>query len=186
MNENESINPEDLLARIIAKDREAFNVFYNLTVNRVYSLALKITQSSDMADEVVSDVYVYVWQQAGNYQSERGNVFSWLMIICRSRALDALRKNKRHIDDQVELLEHDTDHSNDSPDLLASIDNETIVFKALKQLDSQQLQLLSLAYFKGYSHNELSQMTGMPVGTVKTIIRRSLLLMQQYVHAMQN
>ncbi len=126
MNAHQAINAEELLTRIIARDKEDFNDFYHETVNCVYSLALKIIQSGDIADEVASNVYVYVWQEASRYNNERGNVFIWLMVIYRSRALDALRKNKRHLTDQIEFLDEKTDHTHEPPDLFASIDSDCI------------------------------------------------------------
>ena len=179
MKENQGVDLEILLSAVKAQDKNAFNALYDQTVDRVYGLALKITQSQDLAEEVLSDVYFQVWQQAHKYSNERGGAMAWLMVLCRSRAIDLLRKKKQLSDKSEEFSEENQGHSLAQPDLLNTLDNESAVHKALKLLDAQQRQLLSLAYFMGYSHNELVAVTGLPLGTVKTNLRRSLQFLKQ-------
>lgn len=176
---------EILISAIKAKDKNAFNLLYDETINRVFSLALKITQSDNLAEEVVSDVYFQVWQQAEKYKNNLNGVVAWLMMLCRSRALDCLRKQKRTVGKEQPYFEDNDNRTTQQPDILESIDTKSAIFSALSQLDTQQQQLLSLAYFKGYSHNELATFTGLPLGTIKTTIRRSLILMQDYLQSFE-
>lgn len=175
------MNLEILLSAIQAKDKNAFNVLYDETINRVYSLAYKITYSNDLAEEVVADVYLQVWQQADRFDSSKGGVVGWMMLICRTRALDLLRKNKRIHEKTEEYIDDDDFRQSQCTDILELMDTKSAVYEALSKLNSQQQQLLSLVYFKGYSHAELVAVTGMPLGTVKTNLRRSLILMQQHL-----
>ncbi len=174
------MNLEILLSAIKAKDKNAFNVLYDETINRVYSLAYKITYSSDLAEEVVADVYLQVWQQADRFDSRKGGAMGWMLLICRTRALDLLRKNKR-INEKTEEYIDDDNHQSQDTDILELMDSKSAVYEALSKLSPQQQQLLSLVYFKGYTHAELVSVTGMPLGTVKTNLRRSLILMQQHL-----
>lgn len=184
--EKQLIDLEILLSAIKIKDKKAFNLLYEETINRVYSLALKITHRQDLADEVVSDVYLQVWQQAQQYNQERGGVLPWIMVMCRSRALDLLRKRQRIMEKSGELSAETLGQKEQQQDLLASLDNHAIIHKALRKLENQQRQLLSLAYFRGYSHNEMALVTGIPLGTIKTNLRQSLVIMKDYIDNLQH
>jgi RNA polymerase sigma-70 factor, ECF subfamily len=175
------MNLEILLSAIKARDKNAFNALYDETINRVYSLALKITRSDQSAEEVVADVYLQVWRQADQYDSSKGAVIGWLMLICRSRALDLLRQQKRVNEKNEEYHDQSDIRSDVQPDILEALDKQTAVYDALSQLNGQQQQLLALAYFRGYSHNEMVRMTGLPLGTIKTNLRRALILMHDYL-----
>ncbi|HFD13565.1 MAG TPA: sigma-70 family RNA polymerase sigma factor [Crenotrichaceae bacterium] len=176
-----------LLEAVVNRDKTAFESLYDATVQHVYGLALRITRQPDIAEDVVSDVYLQVWQQADRYVLTRGNVLAWITIICRSRALDTLRRLKPA---QIHEQSHDAiegsfqineaENTTDmSQDLLFAIENNAAVQHALQQLDNEQRQLLALAYFRGYSHHQLAQITGLALGTVKTRLRRTLTTLKE-------
>ncbi len=165
-----------LLQAVANKDRKAFEEFYDATAERVLSLVSRITRQIDIAEEVVSDVYLQVWRQADRFDPARGNALAWLTVLCRSRALDMLRKintipthGAAPISEIPELEEAEY-----SQDLLIAVEERSAVHAALDRLEPGQRQLLALAYFRGYTHSELAQFTGMPLGTVKTQLRRTL------------
>lgn len=79
------MNLEILLSAVKAKDKNAFNALYDETIDRVYSLAYKITYSNDLADDVIADVYFQIWQQAEQFDQNKGGAMGWIMLICRSR-----------------------------------------------------------------------------------------------------
>ena len=170
------ITLKQLVVAVKNKDRDAFEALYDATVQRMYSLAFRITRRHEMAEEVISDLYLQVWRQAVRYESKRGNVMVWLTVLCRSRALDTLRRYKAAT--THETTGYDTIPEIEDPqhpqDLLLAVEQQSAVHRALLKLDVQQRQLLALAYFRGYSHSELAEFTGMPVGTVKTRLRRAL------------
>ncbi len=173
---NDNPDLSRLLSAVAAQDKLAFETLYQFTVDRLFGLALRITRSRDAAEEVLSDVYLQVWQTAGRYSAERGSVMAWLSIICRSRALDYVRKGQR-IADKEEPLENIQFEGNEAvaQDLLETVEQDSALHDALLTLDVASRQLLALAYFKDYSHSELSQLTGKPIGTVKTQIRRAII-----------
>ncbi len=172
------------LEKISTRDENALAAFYDLTVNRVYGLALRITRRPQIAEEVVSDVYFQVWQQAGRYDAARGKVSSWLLTVCRSRALDALRRrDQAELCAEPELLISNDHSSDDDPlDLLLTVERGNTVHAALKTLDSKPRQLLALAFFRGLSHQEIADYTGIPLGSVKSILRNSMLALKQILH----
>ncbi len=170
-----------LLQAVKAKNRNAFEMLYDTTVQRVFSLALRITQQQEMAEEVVSDVYLQVWQQADTYVPERGKVIAWLCVLCRSRALDALRRNSTVLRQSAVDLDSVPEPENPSgpPDLMQSVEEGSAIHVALGKLTGQQRQLLALAYFQGYTHSELAAFMDMPVGTVKTHLHRAMIKLKE-------
>jgi len=178
---------EKLISAIAANDDEALTTFYNLTVDRTYSLARRITGTPEMAEEVVSDVYLQVWEQAASFSKQKGKVMTWLLMMCRSRALDAIRRvkyMKQWLEYDEESDETLTDHFEDREpyDLLVVLDYETEIHSALMQLKESQRQLISLAYFRGYSHQQLSDFMGIPLGTVKSEIRQAKQILSRFIN----
>lgn len=172
------------LEKIAAKDESALAAFYDATVNRVYGLALRITRASHVAEEVASDVYWQVWQQADRYDAARGKVLTWLLTLCRSRALDTLRR-RDHAEScaEPELLITDSHSSDDDPlGLLLMVERDNTLHAALKTLDSTPRQLLALAFFKGLSHQEIADYTGMPLGSVKSVLRNAMGALKPILH----
>lgn len=169
--------------RAIAElDKQALGLLYDATVKRVYSLALRISGSRENAEEVVEDVYMQVWRDAVQYDPARGRPLTWLLTICRSRALDYLRRLDEadcHPDPDS-LREHDTDGSNPQ-DLLMATQQHHMLHAALQKLTPSQRQFLALAFFKGYSHQEIAEHLDMPLGTVKTGVRRALQTINKHI-----
>lgn len=165
-----------LVSGIAGGDEEALARFYDATVNRVYALALRICRRTADAEEVVSDVYFQVWRQAGIYSTERGKVTTWVYTICRSRALDALRKREPvQSAPDPHALSGEPQEMNANPlaDVL-NLEQGTQLRKAMDSLEKLPRELLALAYFRGMSHQEIADHTGMPLGTIKTVIRKAM------------
>ncbi|MBI3716355.1 MAG: sigma-70 family RNA polymerase sigma factor [Betaproteobacteria bacterium] len=157
-------------------DQAALACLYDATVGRVYGVALRIVRRPELAEEVVSDVYLQAWREAGRYDASRGKVLAWLMIIARSRALDFLRRQDEAFShpDPHELGEEPFDPADNPHDLLAAARGNRALLLALETLTPIQRQLLALAFFQGLSHSEIVDHSGIPLGSVKTHIRRAL------------
>ena len=172
------------LVAVADQDRGAFETLYSATVDRVLNLATRIVGDADAADDVASDVYLQVWRKAADFDPERGSAIAWIMTICRSRALDALRRKSVAAGYTAEFEQQavSSDAERGPQDLLAATDRESSVHQALLQLGASERQLLALAYFRGYSHSELAAITGEPLGTIKTRIRRTLIKVRDLMH----
>lgn len=171
----------DCLEGIRAHRQAALGQFYDFTVGRVYGVALRIVRRAELAEEVVSDVYMQVWRDAARYDDTRGKVLGWLLVIARSRALDLLRR-------QDEAFSHpepwelatDCENGRDNPqDLLEATQTGSAVHTAMLTLSPLQRQLLSLAFFRGLTHSEIVEHSGIPLGSVKTHIRRALAILRE-------
>ena len=169
------------LAAIAQQDESALASLYDATLGRVYGLAFRITRKPEAAEEVVADVYLQVWRKAATYDAARGRALTWLLTICHSRALDQLRrKDEAEAHPEPESLRPDLlEGDNDPLDLLQAIENQSAVYAALETLNPIQRQLIALAFFKGLSHQEAADQSGLPLGTVKTHIRRALEQLRQ-------
>jgi RNA polymerase sigma factor (sigma-70 family) len=161
----------DWLRAIVCGDQQAFSRLYDATASQTYGLALRITGQPALAEEAVSDCYAQAWRQADRYDPARGKVSTWLLTICRSRALDALRRE----DSNEDIDDHEVEDPGLGPDaLLEYTDASSELHQALLQLDSTQRQLMALAFYRGMSHSELADYTDLPLGTVKTHMRKAL------------
>lgn len=157
-------------------DEQAFGEFYDATLGRVYGLALRITRDAQTAEEAAEDVYWQVWRQALRFDAERGNAMTWLLTITRSRALDYGRRRDKAEPhpDPASLLDSEASQHNDPQDLLVATQQRRALHKALVNIDALPRQLLSLAFFGGLTHEEIANHTALPLGTVKSHIRRAL------------
>lgn len=170
-----------LLAGIARKDESALAAFYDASAGRVYALALRIAGTPQAAEEVAADVYWQVWNQAQRYDPARGKVMAWLMTLCRSRALDHLRREQSPLSNG-ERHDVDIDVADECPsplDIALALERNSAMRAALLTLDSNQRQLLSLAFFRGLSHQEIATYTGLPLGSVKSAIRKAMLALKE-------
>lgn len=165
-----------LLSLIKAGRQSALETFYEETVNRVFSVALKVTANHNLAEEVVSDVYLQVWRKAHTYDEKKSTPLSWLLMIAYSRSIDAVRSNattskyEEHYDtqcDDIEITEEDPSS------VFSNKEQSTFLIQAMQLLNFQQRQLINLAFYRGMSHQEIAKHIGIPLGTVKTNLRRA-------------
>lgn len=165
------------IQRVIRQDEAAFGQLYDACVSRVYGLTLRITRNAALAEEVTEDTFWQVWREAPRFDAVRGTAMAWMLTIARSRALDSLRARDpaEAVENAAELLDaQQTQHDASPMDLLNATQADHALHDALAQLDPQPRQLIALAFFKGLTHDEIATHTGMPLGTVKSHIRRGL------------
>ena len=174
-----------LLEKIRLSDEMAMSGFYDATVGRVYGMAMKVVQRSELAEEVVGDVYMQVWRQVNNYKVDRASPIGWLLMICRSRALDILRREKSATRNQFhegEEFEIEDDTVQHPLEQIMNSETSRHVSAAIQLLSNKQREAISLAFYRGMSHQEISEYTGSPLGTVKTNIRRAHDILRNILH----
>lgn len=165
-----------LIMRIAGGQQAALNELYDLTVAKVFGLARLILHNTADAEEVVCDTYAQVWDSAKRFEAERGTVLGWMLTICRSRALDLLRQRRSRARTAEGFGREASDELDDAaPDvLLDALQQGTSVQRALAALSPVRRELITLAFLQGLSHQQIVERTGMPMGTVKSHIRRAL------------
>lgn len=164
-----------LIQRMGSGDEAALGRLYELTLSRVYSLALKITGRRDLAEEVCVETYWQSWREAMRYDPQRGQPLAWLMVMTRSRALDTLRRLDRvnYCADPETHLEHESAAEGSPLDQLLHSEQCGALKQALATLTPTQRQMVALAFYKDLSHQEISEHTGLPLGTVKSHLKRA-------------
>ena len=162
-------------------DERALSALYDASVSRVYGLVLRLVRRPALADEVVEETYFQVWRQAPRFDPARGRAMTWLLGMARSRAIDAIRRESRFQHDSLEgeAASAVCDPGPDADDLLAAARGHAALHRALLQLQAQPRQLVALAFLSGLTHEEIASQTALPLGTVKSQIRRALLTLRQ-------
>jgi RNA polymerase sigma-70 factor (ECF subfamily) len=166
----------DLINRISLGDQEALPFLYDATNRLVFGLVLRILGDRSAAEDVLIEVYTQVWQQAGRFDGTRGGPISWMLAIARSRAIDRLRADKelRRFDRLSEIDELQTDIGTSPDRATAESEMGQIVRSALEALSVEDRKIIECAYYSGMSHSEIALHLGLPLGTVKTRIRRGM------------
>ncbi len=161
-----------LIPLIAAGDRAAFRRVYDLHAPRLYAVALRITRQAPLASDAVHDGLLQLWRNAGRFDLSRGNPEAWLVSLVRYRALDIARRRVREVSD--EDLPEPIDEDPDPLQRLAASRDTEALHHCLAQLEAERRRLLGLAFIDGLSHSEVAERLKLPLGTVKSWIRRSL------------
>jgi RNA polymerase sigma-70 factor, ECF subfamily len=164
----------DLLARVAARDREAFAAVYRATSAKLWGIVVRILPRRDVAEDVLQDVYVRIWERAGSFDSAKASPITWMASIARNRAIDEIRRRRPvSIEEAPEALEVAT--SGDDPLQNAQQSEELRRLQAcLEGLEPERREMVLLAYYTGLSRDELAQRYAHPVNTIKTWLHRSL------------
>ncbi len=162
------------LAATARGDRAAFAKLYAATSAKLFGIILRILNRRDLAEEVLQEVYMRIWQRAGDFDPTRASPISWMAAIARNRALDEVRRIKPvSIEDTPEVM--------DLPDpgelAITGIERNEVLQKLLKcmeNLEPAKRKMVLMAYYRGESRETLSEHFGSPVATIKTWLHRSL------------
>jgi len=177
MNQSEQL--VEWLKASAAGDERAFKKLYQVTSPHLFALLLRILRTQESAEDALQDVYVKIWQKAKTYELKRGSPISWLMSIARYRALDLLRRRDPETSmpddpEMVAIILSDTESAG------PQVNSETMqslskVNRCMQCLTPDQRRSLMLAYYEGLTHQEMSDRMELPLGTVKSLVRRGLI-----------
>lgn len=172
--------PDDasLMELLALKQEDALSDLYDRYGRLVYSVALNSVGDQATAEEIVQDVFVKVWEKAANYDATKAGVSTWLIRITRNRSIDELRKEKVRLDKTSiswSKVPFSAGLIGPGPEEETELFwTQNLVRYALDTLPPEQREVLALAYFKGYSHREIAELLGIPLGTVKTRVRLAM------------
>ena len=164
-----------LLARTALGDRVAFAALYRAASSKLFGVSLRIVRERPLAEEVLQDSFVNIWNHAADYAVARSAPLTWMTAIVRNRSLDIVRRTREEpdVDDQLTNALAD-DRAGPARDAQERADAHSIR-DCLAELEGDQRQTIALAFYHGLSHSELAGHLRKPIGTVKTHIRRGLL-----------
>jgi RNA polymerase sigma-70 factor (ECF subfamily) len=167
-----------LIHRVALKQADALSELYDRYGRLVFSIAFNSVGDQATAEEIVQDVFTRVWNKANTYDASISSLSTWLIRITRNRAIDELRKHKTHPErypigwSEVSLSERPTSPGPEEETELSL--RQKFVRDALETLPANEKDLLALAYFKGYSQSKIADLLGIPLGTVKTRVRKAM------------
>jgi RNA polymerase sigma-70 factor (ECF subfamily) len=164
-----ALSDESLIAGMASGDTHAMTAFVRRYQARVYGLALRVTEDSGLAEEVAQDAFMRAWRYATTYDARRGRVGTWLLTIARNVSVDAARLRRDHPVDPARLMGGLVSAS-DEPEH----EQAACVREGLRSLPAEQARAIVLAAVYGLTAREIAEREGIPVGTVKTRIRRGL------------
>jgi RNA polymerase sigma-70 factor, ECF subfamily len=168
-------NDADLVRRLQRRDPRAMAELYDRYGRLVYALILRVVRDGGIAEDLVQETFLRVWNRVQGFDAERGGLGAWLLAVARNRAIDYLRSAAGRMRNAVEVPE--TDH----PAMFADMEKELFnsdrvrrVRTALEKLSANQRAVIELAYFEGLSQAEMAERMKQPLGTVKTWVRTAL------------
>jgi RNA polymerase sigma-70 factor (ECF subfamily) len=172
---------EDLISLVQTNDAEAFAVLYDRHSRTAYSLAYRMMGERQAAEDLAQDAFLKLWRAAGSYRAERGSVRTWLLSIVHNRGIDQLRSSasRRRTQEKVEASAPRVQPSEAFAQSWRNAQREQ-VREALKSLPEEQLKVLELGYFSGYTHVEIAELLDLPLGTVKGRMRLGLKKIKDY------
>ena len=162
----------ELLQRLQAHDEHAFSFLYDHYSKALFSIILPIIPQQELAEDVLQEVFVKIWQNIKLYDASKGRLYTWMLNIARNQSIDRTRsKDFNNRSKTTELSETVYDNTQ-GPE--AKIDDVGLT-KTLSQLPDESRKLLELAYYQGYTQEEIANMLNIPLGTVKTRIRTTII-----------
>ncbi|HSV50895.1 MAG TPA: sigma-70 family RNA polymerase sigma factor [Burkholderiaceae bacterium] len=168
-----------LIDRVATGDQAALKQLYELTSSKLYGLAVRVVSNREWAEDVLQEAYLTIWRVAGDYRAALSPPMAWMGLIVRSRALDFLRRRtaeRSHMTQELdETLTETLEGNTPNPmDATQASEQAWALHQCLERLEKRQREVVSLAYLRDLSHGELSVQLQLPLGTVKTWIRRGL------------
>ncbi len=175
---------EDLISLVEGEDPEAFGALYDRHSRAAYSLAYRMMSEKQAAEDLVQDAFLKVWRAAGSYQAKRGSVRTWILSIVHNRGIDQLRStaSRRRIQEKVEASAPSSQPSEAFAESWRNTQRQQ-VREALRTLPEEQLKILELAYFSGYTQVEMADLLDLPLGTVKGRMRLGLKKLKDHFHS---
>lgn len=175
---------DQMLMRLVANlDAAAFEVLYDRHVAAVYGLCRRMAPSAAHADDMCQEAFLSVWRSGGRYDPARGNVRSWVLSITHNRAIDQIRRTRRHDDRQIHddaVAERMPATDSTDGDALRRIDADD-AGRAMRSLPDNQRAVVELSFYSGYSHAEIADKLDVPLGTVKGRMRLALEKLQGHL-----
>jgi len=170
-----------LIERMRTGDEAALSALYDRYSAMLFAMLVRILRDQQAAEEVLQDLFLQLWRNAGRFDAGRGSLPAWLMVIGRNRAISRLRGRR----DREVLEEEEGDYANTFVSD-QNIEDEALraqlarnISAALEQLPAEQRQAVELAYFEGMTQSEIANQTGIPLGTVKTRVRSAMQTLRQ-------
>ncbi|HTQ28376.1 MAG TPA: sigma-70 family RNA polymerase sigma factor [Puia sp.] len=179
MNITGTYNEQELVSALAKRDNQAFNYLYDHYAGALYSIVLQVIRDKDLANDILQEVFINIWRKIESYDPSRGRLFTWMLNIARNAAIDSIR-SKSYQNSRKNQAFPENVHIIGSQVTQTDVDSIGLK-KNLEKLKPEHRVLIELAYFKGYTHEEIADIEDIPLGTVKTRIRNALLQLREHL-----
>jgi RNA polymerase sigma-70 factor (ECF subfamily) len=179
-----AVSDADLITLVTRGDQDALGTLYERYSRAVYSFSLRIVGDAQVAEEILQEVFVRVWQQGGSFQAARGSLITWLLSITHNLSIDEVRRRKRRpqkadAEEPETILASLPDEGSDVEEEVWLSSLRVSIQDALQQLPAAQREAIELAYFQGLTQREIAEVLGEPLGTIKTRMRLGMLKLRE-------
>ena len=172
---------QELVTALKERDNKAFAFLYDHYSGALYSIIRQIiTDNSELAGDVLQEVFINIWRKIESYDQTKGRLFTWMLNIARNASIDTLRSKSYQNSQKNQELPENVYKGASNQTTQQNVDNIGLK-KVLEKLKQEHRVLVELAYFKGFTHEEIAEMMSIPLGTVKTRIRNALLQLREYL-----
>ena len=172
---------QELVLALKRRDNQAFSTLYDNYAGALYSIIKQIiTDNAALAGDVLQEVFINIYRKIDTYDQTKGRLFTWMLNIARNASIDALRSKSYQNSQKNQSLPDNVYKVTANQSIQLNIDNIGLK-KVLEKLKPEHRVLVELAYFKGFTHEEIAEMMSIPLGTVKTRIRNALLQLREYL-----
>jgi RNA polymerase sigma-70 factor (ECF subfamily) len=166
----------ELLQALQSHDEQAFSFLYDRYSKALFNIILQIIPQQELAEDVLQEVFVKIWQNIKSYDETKGRLYTWMLNIARNQSID--RTRSKDFNNRSKTTELSETVYNDKQSIEAKFDDVGLK-KTLSNLPEESRRLLELAYFQGYTQEEISKMLNLPLGTVKTRIRTTIIQLRK-------
>lgn len=164
-----------LLMRSGQGDQQAFAELYRLTSGKLHGVCLRMLHDRSVAEQILQEIYIKIWQRADRYDAARAGAMTWLTTIARNKTIDHLRKHREVLFDDPERIDETVDDAASPVDEAQASEAHRRLRHCLDGLENKYRGLVREAFFTGATYNQLSERQNVPLGTMKSWIRRSLI-----------
>ncbi|HVU84073.1 MAG TPA: sigma-70 family RNA polymerase sigma factor [Puia sp.] len=172
---------QELVLALKRRDNQAFSTLYDNYAGALYSIIKQIiTDNAELAGDVLQEVFINIYRKIDTYDQTKGRLFTWMLNIARNASIDTLRSKSYQNAQKNQELPDNVYKGTPNQSVQLNVDNIGLK-KVLEKLKPEHRVLVELAYFKGFTHEEIAEMMSIPLGTVKTRIRNALLQLREYL-----
>ncbi|MDQ2720881.1 MAG: sigma-70 family RNA polymerase sigma factor [Bacteroidota bacterium] len=167
-------NEEQLIGLLKNSDPSAFAYLYDNYSGALYNIIYKMLENHELSEDVLQEAFVKIWNNFSNYDSAKGRLFTWMLNITRNLTIDTIRSKSYRKQSKIQNAENSVDNVSNNTNVAASFDSLGIR-NHLTQLKNDQKEIIDLAYFEGFTQDEISKKLTIPLGTVKTRMRAAIM-----------
>ena len=180
MNPYTKYNEQELVSRLLQQDDQAFSYLFDNYSLALFGIINQIVPDKEIATDVLQDVFINIWKKVSSYDEAKGRLFTWMLNIARNAAIDKIRSRPYQDSLKNQQLTENVNSTASNRVVNPQI-NDTGLKKVISKLKEEYRVLIDLSYFQGFTHEEISKLLNLPLGTVKTRIRSALMQLRTMI-----